>query len=46
MERINKNVLGVTIASKKIECADRIVYETGIYRAVVKVKVLLGYIPN
>ena len=26
---------GVTIASKKIDCADRIVHETGIHKAIV-----------
>ena len=30
-----KNVLLVTIISNEIKCADRIVYETGIYEAVV-----------
>ena len=30
MESVIKNVLGVTIDSKQIECADRIVSETGI----------------
>ena len=35
MESLIKNVLGVTIVSKEIECADRIVFETGIYKAVV-----------
>ena len=30
-----KNVLLVTIVSNEIKCADRIVYETGIYEAVV-----------
>ena len=30
-----KNVLGVTIVSNEIECADRIVHGTGIYEAVV-----------
>ena len=30
-----QNVLEVTIVTKEIECADRIVYETGIYKAVV-----------
>ena len=34
MESVMKNVLGVTIVSKEIECADRIVFETGIYKAV------------
>ena len=34
MESVVKNVLGVTIVSKEIDCADRIVYENGIYRAV------------
>ena len=29
-----KNALRVTIVSKKIECADRIIYETGIYKDV------------
>ena len=35
MESVIKNVLGVTIVSKEIECADRIVSETEIYRTVV-----------
>ena len=35
MESVIKNVLGVTIVSKEIECADRIVSEIGIYKAVV-----------
>ena len=30
MESVIKNVLGVTIVSEQIECADRIVSETGI----------------
>ena len=30
-----KNVLGVTFVSKDIECADKIVSETGIYKAVI-----------
>ena len=30
-----KNVLLVTIVGNEIKCADRIVYETGIYEAVV-----------
>ena len=34
MESVVKNVLGVTIVSKEIDCADRIVYENRIYRAV------------
>ena len=34
MESVVKNVLGVTIVSKEIECADTIVYENGIYEAV------------
>ena len=34
MERVIKNVLGVTIVSKEIECTDRIVSETEIYRTV------------
>ena len=32
---VTKNVLGVTIVSNEIECADRIVYETGVYEDVV-----------
>ena len=28
-----QNVLGVTIASEEIECAERIVYETGFHKA-------------
>ena len=35
MESVIKKVLEVTIVSKKIECADRIVPETEIYRTVV-----------
>ena len=35
MESAIKNALGVTTVSKEIECADRIVDETGIYEAVV-----------
>ena len=35
MESVIKNALRVTIVSKEIERADRIVYETGIYKAVV-----------
>ena len=35
MERVIKNVLEVTIISKEIECGDKIVTETGIYKAVV-----------
>ena len=35
MVRVIKNVWGVTIVSKEIKCADRIVYEIGIYKAVV-----------
>ena len=35
MERVIKNVFGVTIVSKEIECADKIVSETRIYKAVV-----------
>ena len=27
---VTKNVLGVSVVSKEIECADRIVYGTGI----------------
>ena len=34
MESAIKNVLRVTIVSKEIECAERIFYENGIYRAV------------
>ena len=30
MDSVIKNVLGVTIVSKQIECADRFVSETGI----------------
>ena len=29
-----KNVLGVSAVSKEIECADKIVYGTGIYKCV------------
>ena len=35
MESAIKNALGVTTVIKEIECADRIVDETGIYEAVV-----------
>ena len=35
MKSVIKNVLGVTIVSKEIESADRIDYETGIYKAFV-----------
>ena len=35
MESVIKNALRVTIVSKEIERADRIVYETGIYKAVI-----------
>ena len=35
MESVIKNVWGVTTANNEIECADRIVYETGTYKAVV-----------
>ena len=35
MESVIKNELGVTFVSKEIECADKIVYETRIYKAVV-----------
>ena len=35
MESVIKNVWGVTIVNNEIECADRIVYETGTYKAVV-----------
>ena len=35
MEIVNKNVWGVTIVSKEIDCADKIVHETGIYKAIV-----------
>ena len=31
----SKNVLGVSVVSKEIECADRIVYVTRIYKAFV-----------
>ena len=37
MESVIENALRVIIASKEIECADRIVYETGIYKVVVVV---------
>ena len=33
-ESVIKKVFGVTIASKEIGCADRIVYDTGIYKVV------------
>ena len=35
MESVIKNVWGVTTVNNDIECADRIVYETGTYKAVV-----------
>ena len=35
MEVVIKNVWGVTIVSKEIDCADNIVHETGIYKAIV-----------
>ena len=35
MESVIKNVWEVTIVNNEIECADRIVYETGTYKAVV-----------
>ena len=35
MESVIKNALGTIIGNKDIEGADRIVYETGIYKAVV-----------
>ena len=35
MESIIKNALRIIIGNKDIEGADRIVYETGIYKAVV-----------
>ena len=35
METVIKNVWGVTIVNNGIECANRIVYETGTYKAVV-----------
>ena len=37
MESVIKNVwgVGVTIAGKEIECADRIVHETGIHKAII-----------
>ena len=35
MESVIKNALGIIIGNKDIEGADRIVYETGIYKAVV-----------
>ena len=34
MESVIKNVWEVTIANNEIECADRIVYETGTLKAV------------
>ena len=37
MESVIENALRVTIASKEIECADRYVYETGIYKVAVVV---------
>ena len=35
MESVIKNALGIIIGNKDIEGADRIVYESGIYKAVV-----------
>ena len=35
MESVIKNAWGVAIVNNEIECADRIVYETGTYKAVV-----------
>ena len=35
MESVIKNVWGVTIVNNEMECGDRIVYETGTYKAVV-----------
>ena len=35
MESVIKNALGIIIGNKDIEGADRIIYETGIYKAVV-----------
>ena len=35
MESVIKTVFEVAIVSREIECADRIVYETGIYKAVI-----------
>ena len=35
MESFIKNVWVVTTVNNEIECADRIVYETGTYKAVV-----------
>ena len=35
LRSVFKNVLLVTIVSNEIKCADRIVYGTGIYKAVV-----------
>ena len=35
MESVIKNVWEVTIVNNEIECADRIVYETGTYKSVV-----------
>ena len=35
MESVIKNAWGVTIVNNEIECADRIVHETGTYKAVV-----------
>ena len=35
MESVIKNACWVTIVNNDIECADRIVYETGTYKAVV-----------
>ena len=38
MENVTKNVCGVTIVNNEIECADRIVYETETYKAVVIIR--------
>ena len=35
MESVIKNVWAITIVNNEIECADRIVYETGTYKPVV-----------
>ena len=35
MGSVIKNALEIIIGNKEIECSDRIVYETGIYKAVV-----------
>ena len=35
MESVIKNARGITIVNNEIDCADRIVHESGTYKAVV-----------